>query len=59
MSKLDVSLLPCPVCHASETVAQLADSQGDAARWDLWCAQCGHEWTIAKETATTGRALNG
>jgi Zn finger protein HypA/HybF involved in hydrogenase expression len=59
MSKLDVSLLPCPVCHASETVAQFADLQGDAARWDLWCAQCGHEWTIAKETATTGRALNG
>jgi uncharacterized protein YbaR (Trm112 family) len=59
MSKLDVSMLPCPACHAREALASLADSPGDAAHWDLWCAQCGHEWTIAKVTATTGGALKG
>jgi hypothetical protein len=40
--------LICAHCESAADVAVLKDAGLDAAQWHLWCAQCGHEWTVLK-----------
>ena len=40
--------LICPHCATDKEVILVKDAIADAALWPLWCARCGHEWTIPK-----------
>lgn len=40
--------LICPECATAKDVIVVKDSTADPSLWPLWCARCGHEWTVPK-----------